>query len=319
MLDTYASDVSLPLQAIHNANPAWIRDDLGDLTGLVKHIRKQGLVLPVLVTPDAYVIDGARRIEALQQLGVTAIPVVTVDTWEQVVDYFVKARQLESLGLPFKSLKVMEFGALVNGPLYQLMKHAAGQRANKTKALRKQGVQVPKASSKQTTETLAKMFGMTQSEVIVRRDIWSKTNTCRRLGLGEEALALVLDIEGQGGRLYSIQAALADMANGRPVTRRRFFPGQPTVSPSNITVDRNAVADPQLATEQARRIEKLIFQLGLIGEEIQNLGNLNPAIEPDVADRLAKQYRAAVRRVTPLRLKLLEMTSAGMQTEEGNA
>lgn len=316
MLDTYASDVSLPLSAIHNANPAWIRDDLGDLTGLAKNLRKQGLVLPVLVTPDAYVIDGARRVEALQQLGTTAIPVVTVDTWEQVVDYFIKARQLEGLGLPFKPLGIMEFGALVNGPLYRLMKHDAAQRANRSRALRKRGLQNAPSSHAKPTETLATMFGMTQSEVVVRRDIWSKTNTCKRLGLGEEALALVLDVEHRGGRLYSLQAALADMANGRPVGRRRFFPGQPTVSPANIIVE--PVASVALAMEQVRRLDNLIFQLSLVGGEIQNLGALNPAIEPDVADRLAKQYKAAVRKITPLRLQLLEKASVGMAEEESN-
>ena len=310
----FSSDVSLPLQTILDANPAWNRDDLGDLGELQRSVRTVGMTLPVLVTPDAAVLDGARRVEVARRLGMTTVPVKTANSWQEVVDYFVQARELEAKGLPFKPLKLMEFGALVNGPLYRLLKLDSIERAKRTKQLKKQGKRPKAHAQARPNETLMSMFAMSESEVIVRRDIWSKTNACEELGLGKQARELVAEVEANNGRLHSLQAALADLANGRPTGRRRLYPNKRTVAIPVPMVDISP--DPNVAKRQTERIRNLIVQLSIIGDEVQDLGPLNRGIEPEEADGLAKAYRAAYRKVTPLRLQLLEI---GTQVKENSA
>jgi ParB-like nuclease family protein len=304
-LEIFSSDVSLPLQTILDANPAWNRDELGSLDDLELSVRRLGLTLPVLVTPDVEVIDGARRVEVAYRLGMSTVPVKTASTWQEVVDYFIQARGLEASGLPFKPLKIMEFGSLVNGCLYRLLKRDSVERANETKRLIKQGKKVKPRAKTTPNVLLAEMFGMAISDVIVRRDIWSKTNTCTGLGLGAQARELIADVEAGNGRLYSLQAALADLANGRPTGRRRLYRDKRTVTIPVPLVD--VSPDPQVAKRQVTKIENILLQLSLIGDEVRDLGPLNRGIEPETAIRLAKSYHAANRKVTPLRQQLLEM------------
>lgn len=308
-MTTYAQDVSLPLRTILNANPAWNRGDLGDLTELEGSIRLRGLVLPVLVTPDAQVIDGARRVEVLRQLERPSVPVKMANTWQDVVDYFIEARKQEADGLPFKPLGLMEFGALVSEVLAPMMKRDSGMRAAQSRrrpGATEPGVRKTKVTSAANT-VYASMFGLGLSSVIVRRDIWSKTQTCKRLGLGDEAEALVRAVEARDGRLHSLQAALADLSNGRPIGRRNFFKDdEGSVStPAALIVDTSP--NPRVAATQTSKIKELLFQLRLIGDEVQSLGPLNQGIEPETADELFKLYRSAMRKVAPLRGQLLEI------------
>jgi hypothetical protein len=69
-------DVTLPIDHILNANPAWLREDLGDLGPLSKSLKKEGQYYPVLLDSTYRVIDGARRIEAARLIGWTTIYVV---------------------------------------------------------------------------------------------------------------------------------------------------------------------------------------------------------------------------------------------------
>jgi ParB-like nuclease family protein len=313
-LDALVSDVSMPIKDIVNANPAWVRDDFGDMEQLTLSIRLRGIQLPVLVTPDKLMIDGARRLFSARELGATTIPVKVAHSWGQVVEYFIQARRMEAEGLVHKPLRVLEFGALVNGPLYRLLKHDSSQRATTTRRLRRMGKTVPAADNHKPNEVFAEMFNLKVSEVIVRRDIYCKVNVCKSTGLGDAAVQLVNDVEDKGGRLFSLQGALSDLMEGRSQARRRFFPGQRTVAVPVPHVDRTA--NPGVAKEQAGKIKALIFQLGLIGDEIRTLGPLNHGMSPETADELQKLYRAALRKVTPLRLQLLEMGTREMETTE---
>jgi ParB/RepB/Spo0J family partition protein len=82
----------LPVEQL-TANPANVRDDLGDLTDLARSILELGVLEPLLVTehPDGgyLLLDGHRRLGAGSQLGMKSFPVIirhdVADTAEQIV------------------------------------------------------------------------------------------------------------------------------------------------------------------------------------------------------------------------------------------
>ena len=55
------------------------RKDLGDISGLAASIADIGLLHPVVITPDKYLIAGQRRIAACRSLGWIEVPVNIVD------------------------------------------------------------------------------------------------------------------------------------------------------------------------------------------------------------------------------------------------
>ena len=58
------------------------RRDLGDIASLAKSIDANGLLHPVVVTPDGHLIAGERRLEAYKFLGRKVIPITEVDLAE---------------------------------------------------------------------------------------------------------------------------------------------------------------------------------------------------------------------------------------------
>jgi N6-adenosine-specific RNA methylase IME4 len=55
------------------------RRDMGDIEQLRANIADVGLLLPVVVTPGGELVDGARRLQACEQLGMATVPVHVVD------------------------------------------------------------------------------------------------------------------------------------------------------------------------------------------------------------------------------------------------
>ncbi len=103
-----AARTGVPLKAIFDANPRAIRDDLGDLTELSASMDAEGLKVPLLLTPDFRIIDGARRLQAAYELGWTDVWAVATDTWATVADIFSKALAFEKKGYPFLKMRWME-------------------------------------------------------------------------------------------------------------------------------------------------------------------------------------------------------------------
>lgn len=88
----------LPIDRLLQLNPAWIRDNLGDLYDLTQSIKEHGIRVPILCQPDYYVLDGARRIVAAQAAGLQDIPVVFVKEWADVREYYITVRELSEAG-----------------------------------------------------------------------------------------------------------------------------------------------------------------------------------------------------------------------------
>jgi len=55
-----------------------IRKDMGDLAGLAESIEDLGLLNPIIVSPDGFLLSGERRLRAAKLLGWTKIPVTIV-------------------------------------------------------------------------------------------------------------------------------------------------------------------------------------------------------------------------------------------------
>lgn len=73
---------SLPLDQIRVGSRH--RDAMGDLDALARSIAEVGLLHPIVVTPDAELVAGARRLAACRQLGWASIPVTVVSLDEPV-------------------------------------------------------------------------------------------------------------------------------------------------------------------------------------------------------------------------------------------
>jgi len=51
------------------------RKDLGDIDALARSIKEVGLLHPIVITPNAELLAGQRRLEACRRLGWQKIPV----------------------------------------------------------------------------------------------------------------------------------------------------------------------------------------------------------------------------------------------------
>lgn len=85
-------DVTLPIDHLLNANPSWIREDLGDLAPLMKSMKKEGQQQPVLVDETYRVIDGARRVVAAANLGWSSVHVVVAHSFFVTMDHLVASQ-----------------------------------------------------------------------------------------------------------------------------------------------------------------------------------------------------------------------------------
>lgn len=155
-------DVTLPIEHITNVNPVWIREDLGDLGPLAKSIKKEGQRQPILVDSTYRVIDGARRIEAAQNIGWSTIFVVVAH------DFFVASDHLvESQGTDYQLPHDIFAKIELIGILREMYRPHVRATSAKTRGQR---------YSKELTERA------TSSQVDVSRALGVSPNTVEELG-----------------------------------------------------------------------------------------------------------------------------------------
>jgi hypothetical protein len=102
---------NFPLETITNANPAYLRHDLGDLTTLTRNIKREGLRAPVLIDPSYLILDGARRVEALRRLGADSVWCVVAKDWFVFRDQMLEAVARHEAGqihLPKSYMDIVE-------------------------------------------------------------------------------------------------------------------------------------------------------------------------------------------------------------------
>lgn len=300
--------VTLPVRLIKNANPAYVRRDVLQDAEYLKKLKQsvlheQGLRLPILITPDYQVIDGAIRLEVYDLLGWTKIPVIVAHDWETARQYFLRVRELEAAGFIPRPMRWMDQEDLIQRllkPLYAPVSKA--QMSATLRQVRRGGTLPPEASGRLNSRIygdLRLMFGESISMLEVLRDLRSTIKAGSRISprLGAELQDLVERSELAGDGRHS---ALA-------LVRKALKASGKVVHP----------ADLKVATEQVERIERIIGVLRTLAAEVTNMGDLNDALDPETALRLAGAVRSNTRRIHPL-YTLLAKYAAQLQERENH-
>lgn len=300
--------VTLPVRLIKNANPAYVRRDVLQDAEYLKKIKQSvvhegGLKLPILITPDYQVIDGAVRLEAYDLLGWAKIEVIAAHEWETVKQYFLRVRELETIGFIPKPMRWLDQEDLIGRllrPLYApvskaLMAHAISRA-------RREGTANTRDVGRLNSSIygdLKPMFGESVSTLETLRDLRSTIKAATRISteLGDEVRDLIERTEEVGGGRH---AALA-------LARKAVKASGKVVHP----------ADLKVATDQVVRIERIIGVLRTLASEIAAMGDLNDALDPETALRLAGAVRSNTRRIHPLYTQLAKH-AAQLQERENH-
>lgn len=290
--------VTLPMRDILNANVASIRVNDRGIKELAADIDQRGLRLPILVASDNLILSGCRRLAAMQQLGWTRVPVVVSDDWNVIVKHFINEVAVASkLGLPSEPLHLREFEELVENRLRVMFEPDRRQRIGVGRASKKPASRHPDHHRNYFTDPVAKMLGITQSEASVSREIAALVARCQEESpndLGIRANELLDDIEANGGRLYSASRMLRDMLHGRQGVQYRLRQGEAVFAP---IPQRSREPNARVAAEQVAAAERVLDMLETLGEMVNEIGDLNVAVDPDVAQALRTRYGKAQRKV----------------------
>src|SRR4029450_12113862 len=164
----------MPIRDILWSNPEWFRISIGDVEPLSRSIREQGLQVPILLTEDLLVLDGARRIMAYMSMGRKEIPVVVTNDWDRVIGHLEHTRTAETSGLPFEYMQwdalemLWRLGII---PLYRSTKTA------KMLAARKKGKKSSHPQAERgdvpVNSALGRAFTMEPSTVRALRDTFA--------------------------------------------------------------------------------------------------------------------------------------------------
>jgi N6-adenosine-specific RNA methylase IME4/ParB-like chromosome segregation protein Spo0J len=141
---------TLPITAI-KIGPRF-RKDFGDLEGLASSIRRNGLLEPVVITPDHRLIGGQRRIEAAKLLGWEEVPVHVVP-----IEDILSGENAENFDR--KALTPSEQVAIATA-VYDLEQKRAKERQREGgQAGGKACGKLPQASRGKTRDRIAKAIG----------------------------------------------------------------------------------------------------------------------------------------------------------------
>lgn len=83
--------MQIPIKEIKMRNR--IRRQVGDLSALKQSMRRHGLLQPVLIDPDNYLIAGFRRLEAAQELGWETIEARMIDVADRKESLLIEAEE----------------------------------------------------------------------------------------------------------------------------------------------------------------------------------------------------------------------------------
>ena len=317
----------LPIRDILWSNPDWFRAEFEEPDALVKSIKESGLQVPVLLTSDLLVIDGARRIMAYVAMGRKEIPVRITNDWDEVVEHLAQTREAEASGLPFQRMSWEEMDTLWRVAVTPLYGPKRVERGLATRKARQQGEDVEPTTIHGINIDLGRAFGVDEAHVKGVRDIFS----CLR-GIREDLkptaaqlkplVALIQSVEasnpnGTFSGLFRVRNVLRAVARGEmsfddaaeeinEQERRRNRPRNQVIdwetrrrihAPTESDIMRNFCSVVEQYGEQAQRLSP--------GEDLD-------------AVALAQQLRTAVNRFNALRRRLLESgTDTQKEQEDG--
>lgn len=221
-MDILRTNATLPVSRILDSNPAWMREDIRELDDLKASLADHGMLLPVLLTNDWEVVDGARRVVAASQLGWKDVPVLIQPEWNTVVAYFKDATRRALLGQQAVPMTWLELADLWIGPLTRLYNVERLARMVETRKKRRSGEIPPSDNRPATTNIskhLAEMYGISESDVKSIRDIRSGLHRLKEVRPASKGTQLANQARTMIDRAYA-QALQQDP--GYPVSGLSF-------------------------------------------------------------------------------------------------
>jgi hypothetical protein len=330
-LEPLATDVRLPVRQIRDANLTWVRRDAESFDNdddLLTSLDNNGLMLPLLLTEELVVVDGARRFARLEWLGWRDVPVLVTTDWPTVCDFYRNARDLEAGGLPHDPMTWAEVVDLVSGPIEQLYQHRRLERWRTSRATRLASGAPPgrhkSGTAKRESDYIAEVaqaLGWRQADLRTIREIyWNleainiqealvHEDTLQTQGAAaakallryaDELRADALRLETGDSDAMTMTALLKkvkwvaagkDLVNLRTGKVRRKF-GEPNVTERKAVI----AADPtatgrELDTQTLARLSQALEAFSI---EADAYTHLRPSVRADDARNAAKAIRAAV-------------------------
>lgn len=328
------TDVRLPVQQIRNANLSWVRRHPEPDDALLDSLETNGIQLPLLLTNELIVADGARRLHAAERLGWREVPVVATTDWDIVTQYFAEARRLEAAGQPHIPMGWAEIVDLIagDGPMDLLYRRRRLERGRASRAASAQrraaGLKGPAKRDNDYVAEVAAVLGWKQSDLRpLREAYWTLSSielqeaadrkAARQQGGEKAADALprraellrdeIERLEKDGGTneagLGSLLKKLKWVAAGNDpahlkLGRAQRRVGDPTFAERKAAAAANAAAvGRELDGATLVRISQVLASVGI---EADAYTHLRPSVRTQDATAAAQAIRLAVNKINRL-------------------
>lgn len=164
----------LDVRYIKNANPTWARNDLGSLEDLTMDIKSNGIMKPLLIRRDGLMVDGARRFTVATALKLSTVPIVFIDTWDDLVDNFDPTAP-DTLPMCWPDL--LGFWNNILKPIYNVHRYHQARVTLKHKA--ETGDQPPRPVYSAYIRSMASLYGTEPATIKTLRDYFVKLERTR--------------------------------------------------------------------------------------------------------------------------------------------
>lgn len=306
----------MPIRDILWSNPEWFRVSIGDVEPLSRSIKEQGLQVPVLVTEDLLVLDGARRITAYLSMGRKEIPVLVTSDWDKVIEHLERTRAAEAAGLPFEYMSWEDLATLWRLGIIPLYKPKKIARAVETTAARRKGkkTEPPERGDFAVNNALGRASAMKPTAVRALRDTFAALRSieekCRPTDDQKKALRTLIrqsEVKSPGGKftgIHGLRGLLRELAKGEipleeldKLVETRELSGQRVRDQVRVW-ERSRRENPATESEIITNFCRVITQFG---EESQRFQSFEPGLR---TEPLTSQIRTAVNRLNALRRRL---------------
>jgi hypothetical protein len=315
----------LPIADIRKANPTWARSDLGDLVELRRSIHKNGIQLPLLLLPDNHLIDGARRLEAVDELGWDTVPVVITNDWDTVRAYYAQVHDMAeegwstqppdwqmlydiSQGHRVRNRSFAQEGALYRAYAVRRSAQRAQTRATNNEK-RQLGIQPKPRERFDYVDEVARMFGYSLSDFRTIRQAFARLNLIKELQPEryEEAKKYVRETEEANAGIYVLDRKLSQIRRGEEVVEHRHRAARRNLDEPHVRSVRS-VREPDVHPMPAEIVTNIIIMLEVMTDQIRPFTVIDKMVPSSDAGSSADTIRAAQIQLNRLR-RLLEIAT----------
>ena len=306
------------------------RSDLGDLGPLAESIESNGLMHPIVVTPDLRLVAGQRRLEACRKLGLSEVPATVVDGLDDAAALLVAERDentcrkdmtasevyglgksLEALERPRARERMSEGGkggvggAHLAGRTYEHVAPAVGMSAPQWKRLKHIGDRDAEGDE-QATETMQKIDRGEETIAGGYRKLRAKDITespdpdapKRSYGKVEDRTAAISNLSESGHRASQIADKL-----GVSTQYVRKLAREHSITLPDAALGKTRALNPhRIVSETVTSLEGAAMSLDLVDDL--------DFVTPEEADEWATSLSRSLRSLNRLRNQLKEMAHA---------